>query len=82
MLSAFLTISFHSGNAGLLCVARRAPTGTILCLFNFTDRWQSLSADWTRAQGTTLMHDALSDAPVATFNGNIALPPYARVWLT
>jgi hypothetical protein len=34
-----------------------------------------------RAQGVQGMHDALSDAAVATFHGNIALPPYARVWL-
>jgi len=27
------------------------------------------------------MHDALSDGAVTAFHGNIALPPYARVWL-
>ena len=75
------TVVCDSSNAGLLAVARRAPTGTILCVFNFTENWQHLSEGWARAQGVTQMHDALSDAPVATFHGNIALPPYARVWL-
>jgi amylosucrase len=65
-----------------MTVARRAPTGTILCVFNFTEVWQHLDEGWTRAQGVMRMHDALSDAPVQTFAGNIALPPYARVWLT
>jgi amylosucrase len=76
------TVVCDSGNAGLLAVARRAPTGTVLCLFNFSEAWQHLNEGWARAQGATRMHDALSDAAVQTFHGNIALPPYARVWLT
>lgn len=70
-----------TGNAGLLAVARQAPTGTTLCVFNFTETWQHLSADWARRQGVQAMHDALSDARVETFRDNIALPPYARLWL-
>lgn len=70
-----------TGNPALFAVARRAPTGTVLCLFNFSEAWQHLSADWVAAQGVNALHDALSDAPVALHHGNIALPPYARVWL-
>jgi hypothetical protein len=29
----------------------------------------------------SVMHDTLSDAPVAVHHGNVALPPYARAWL-
>ena len=76
------TVVCDSGNAGLLAVARQAPTGTILCVFNFTESWQHLSEPWVRAQGAIQMHDALSDASVQTMHGNIALPPYARIWLT
>ncbi len=76
------TVVCDSGNAGLMVVARRAPTGTILCVFNFTETWKQLSEPWARAQGVTQLHDALSDAAVQTFQGHIALPPYARVWLT
>lgn len=72
---------FDTGNPALFAVARRAPTGTVLCLFNFAEAWQHLSADWVAAQGVNALHDALSDAPVALHHGNIALPPYARVWL-
>ena len=71
-----------SGNPALFTVARGAPTGTILGVFNVTEGWQHLSAAWARGLGVTRMHDALSDAPVETFHDTIALPPYARLWLT
>ena len=61
---------------------RVAPTGTLLCLFNFSESWAHLPEDWARAGGVIRMHDALSNQPVETHHGNIALPPYARVWLT
>lgn len=67
---------------GLFAVRRAAPTGAIVCLFNFSGVWQHLPADWVRRQGVGRMHDALSDRPVAVHDGNIALPPEARVWLT
>ncbi len=71
-----------TGQPGLFAVARRAPSGTVLCLFNFSESWTGLPEDWARSQGVRLMHDTLSDAAVRTWHGNIALPPYARVWLT
>ncbi|MBT9247175.1 alpha-amylase [Gemmobacter fulvus] len=66
---------------GILAVARRAPTGVVLCLFNVTERWQNLPVAWLRDQGVTRFHDALSDAPVTDHDGQIVLPPHARVWL-
>ena len=60
---------------------RDAPTGTLLCLFNFAESWAHVPEHWARAQGATRMHDELSDHPVETHHGSIALPPYARVWL-
>jgi len=68
--------------AGVFAFARRAPTGPVLGLFNFTERWLALPEAWVRDEGVTLMHDALSDQRVVTHDGQIALPPYARVWLT
>ena len=67
---------------GVFAFARIAPTGTVLCLFNFTENWVHVPEGWLRAEGATLMHDALSDAAVATPGGVMSLPPYARVWLT
>ncbi len=60
---------------------RDAPTGTVLCLFNFAESWAHLPEGFVRAQGATRLHDLLSDQPVEAHHGNIALPPYARVWL-
>lgn len=71
-----------SGAAGVFAFRRAAPTGAILCLYNFTEGWLHLPEGWLRAEGASHMHDALSDAPVALHHGNLALPPYARVWLT
>ena len=71
-----------AGHSGVFAVARMAPTGTVLCLFNFTENWAHVPEAWARAQGVSHMHDALSDGPVSAEGGVIALPPYARVWLT
>ena len=65
----------------LFAFRRDTPTGTVLCLFNFAESWAHLPADFVRAQGATRLHDLLSDNPVEAHHGNIALPPYARVWL-
>jgi amylosucrase len=70
------------GNDALLAFQRLAPTGTLLALFNFTERWQDLPEATARALGVHAMHDALSNHRVETHNGRVVLPPYARVWLT
>jgi amylosucrase len=61
---------------------RDAPTGTLLCLFNFSESWAHIPEGWARLQGATRMHDELSNHAVESHHGNIALPPYARVWLS
>ena len=71
-----------SGNDAVLAFQRLAPTGTLLGLFNFTEQWQHLPESVLRALGASAMHDALSDRRVEIHHGQIALPPYARVWLT
>ena len=71
-----------SGNSAVFAVQRLAPTGTLLGLFNFSEAWAQVSADTTRSLGVQGLHDALSDQPVETHQGQIILPPYARVWLT
>ena len=68
--------------ASVFAVQRQAPIGAILCLFNFTDTWVNLPGQWLRDKEVALWHDALSDQPVALHEDHLALPPYARVWLT
>jgi amylosucrase len=76
------TLIRDAGQDGLFAFVRAAPGGRVLCLYNFTETWRSVAADWCAAQGATLFHDGLSDAPVAAGGGRVALPPYARLWLT
>ncbi|KUF10159.1 alpha-amylase family protein [Pseudoponticoccus marisrubri] len=71
----------RSGSPALFTFARRTPTGSLVCVFNFTETWTALPAAWALQQGAVELHDILSDQPVRTSDGAIALPPYARVWL-
>jgi pyrroline-5-carboxylate reductase len=41
----------HPGVAGVFAFCRVAPTGPVVCLFNFADGWQGVSEGWARAQG-------------------------------
>ncbi len=66
----------------VFAVQRQAPTGAVLCLFNFADTWVNLPGQWLRETGVSLWHDALSDQTVTLHNDHLALPPYARLWLT
>ncbi len=75
------TIILRTGNPALFAHARRAPTGSVVCLSNFQPVWTAIPTSWAIQQGATQLHDALSDAPVGTPDGAIPLPPYARVWV-
>jgi amylosucrase len=86
-----MTAALHGGNPvevvappaqGVFAFRRVAPTGVVLCLFNFADQWRNLSEGWARAQGAVHLADALSESPVTPHGGEIVLPPQARVWLT
>jgi len=65
----------------VLAQQRLAPTGAILGLYNFSEHWQQLPGTWLRDHGVTEWHDALSDAAVTLHDGQMALPPFGRVWL-
>ncbi len=70
-----------AGLPGLFAFVRQSPAGALLGLFNMTEHWLNLPEAQARGWGITQMHDALSDSPVTAHHGQIALPPYARVWL-
>jgi amylosucrase len=65
----------------LYAVARRAPTGPLICVFNFAERWTGVPEAWLRAQGATAMWDALSEGALSIQGGWVPLPPYARAWI-
>ncbi|MDG3042217.1 amylosucrase [Roseicyclus marinus] len=70
-----------TGHRSLFAFARRAPTGPLLCLFNFSEEWRFVPRDWAEHHGVTGFFDVLSGAPVGDGNGRLPLPPYARVWM-
>ena len=72
----------HFAPPGLFALTREAPAGTLLCLFNMTEAWIDLPEAAARAAGVVQMYDELSQQRVTTHEGKIALPPYARVWLS
>lgn len=71
----------ETGNRSLFAFARRAPTGPLLCLFNFSEEWRFVSRDWAEHHGVTGFFDLLSGASVGDGHDRLPLPPYARVWL-
>ncbi len=85
------TAALHAGNATriipcdsprIFAFTRETPTGNLLCLFNFSESWVNLPVGWLLAQGIRNLHDELSDHPVAVHDGQIALPPFARAWIS
>ncbi len=70
-----------TGSRALFAVRRAAPGGPVLCLFNFTEHWHSVSEAWCRAEGVTGFHDALSGEATAAGNGRVGIGPYGRLWL-
>ena len=70
------------GVPGLFAFARLAPTGAVVCLFNFTEGWVNVPEGLVRGAGAGLMQDALSGNAVDLHAGAVVLPPYGRVWLT
>ncbi|MFV0408632.1 MAG: alpha-amylase family glycosyl hydrolase [Paracoccus sp. (in: a-proteobacteria)] len=75
------TVILQSGNPAIFAFARQAPTGDVLCLYNFTENWTSVPADWAMRHSAGQMRELLSDTVIEDSGNTIALPPYARVWL-
>ncbi len=85
------TDALHAGHAtrvirhdtpGLFAIARLAPTGAVVCLFNMTEGWVNVPEALVRGAGASRMQDELSGRPVLLHAGAVVLPPYGRVWLT
>jgi amylosucrase len=75
------TAILDSGIPALFAFARRAPTGSVICIFNFTETSQELPVTWVARNGGEGMRDLLRDVPVTTENDQIALAPYASLWI-
>jgi amylosucrase len=71
----------HPDAPQLFAFARLAPTAPIICLFNFSETPLSVAANWLEQAGVTRWHDLLSQSDVVVEDGQLWLPPYARLWL-
>lgn len=61
--------------------ARLAPTGNVVCLFNFSEQPQEIPEGWLDDAGVSEFLDLLSGDAVMLYNGKLHLPSYGRVWL-
>jgi amylosucrase len=71
----------EAGNPAIFAFRRESDEGPLLGLFNFSELWQNLPADFARHSGIAKFHDALSNSAVAIPNNHLQIPPYGRVWL-
>ncbi|ADI14158.1 amylosucrase [Truepera radiovictrix] len=63
----------------LFAYARPHPLGTLLCVYNFSERPQEADVGLLSAHGLDAPYDLITGARVAT--GPLPLPPYGRRWL-
>ncbi|RZW12705.1 MAG: alpha-amylase [Rhodobacteraceae bacterium] len=66
---------------GVFALVHDAPTGPLLCLFNFNEETVDVPGEWALSEGISSFDDALAAAPATLRNGNVVLPAYGRVWL-
>ena len=65
----------------LLVYARPHPLGTLLAVYNFSERTQVLAVSALGAYAFTEASDRLSGETLTPRDGLLELPPYARLWL-
>jgi len=67
---------------GLLVVVRTHPSGSMVCVYNVTDRWQTVDTRHFTDAGIEHPVDALGGHPVyGGADGRAALSPYAAWWV-
>src|SRR4029077_15913181 len=59
------TLIVDSGNKAIFSFVREGDEGPLLAIFNFSELWQNIPADFARGQGITAFQDALSGGKVA-----------------
>ena len=69
------------GDDRLFGQAHDAPTGRLICVYNFSEDWVALDEGRLRGNGMVQGFDALSEGFLSFEAGKTHLPPYARLWL-
>ena len=70
------------GIDGVFSYARRSPVGPLVCVYNFSDRWQSIPRQTLEAAGVSTWRDELADVDVTLQGGALPFPPQGRIWFT
>lgn len=70
------------GIDGVFAFARRSPVGPLLCLFNFSEAWQSIPAERLEALGVAEWRDHLADMTAEHQGDMLPFPPQGRIWLS
>jgi amylosucrase len=79
--AAIETVILESGNPHLFAYERPHPLGTLLCLYNFSETAQIVSAELLHTRGLWKATDAITEQPLEVKNGVVWLEGYARLWL-
>jgi amylosucrase len=69
-------------NPAIFAFRRAGDEGPVVCLFNFSDAAQDVSAPLLYRLGVSQYYDCLSETALKPMNDRLLLPPYARCWLT
>ena len=70
------------GIDGLFAFARQSPVGPLVCVYNLSERWQSIPRETLEAAGVSEWTDQLANMTVELRDGTLPFPPQGRIWLT
>ncbi len=68
----------ESPNSHIFAFERLHPTGRLLCLFNFSEKNQTLDADWLNIHQ---VQNAIDQSSVQLLNNTLHLTPFQYFWL-
>jgi amylosucrase len=67
---------------GVLAIVRSHPSGSMVCVYNVTDRWQTVAMEHFAEAGIEHPVDAIGDHRIyGGADGRAALSPYAAWWV-
>ena len=70
------------GIDGVFAFARKSPVGPLVCVYNFSERWQSIPRYSLERAGVTEWMDQLADVKVTLRDDALPFPPQGRIWMT
>lgn len=76
------TTILDAGIEGIFAFARRSPVGPLVCLFNFSEAWQTIPLQRLAALGVAEWRDHLADVAVERRGDVLPFPPMGRIWLS